>query len=268
MTDLPRHPPREKSMTVPADPPATSPAWPAVWGEGLYSRTALLFWLVLKAQNDQDAQALVAAFEADILDIAHHLNDVMLGMDRGHGEDYARGWNAANKALYDKLGPRIDELRDQVRDWQQGRGTRLADQTSHTWTRDGITASELLHTALPLYAELAGARPFDLELTTTIADTLAAAIADDATAYTARLRAFTAAHRSRIEALLADYGPGSSHDRPGGRFQLARQPELLPVLERLHTEPLSLLGAFEDVLPSTLLLDLAAAWGVYLPERP
>jgi hypothetical protein len=254
-------------MTDAAEPLPTPSAWPAVWGEGLYSRTALLHWLVFRAQGDRDAQALVAAFEADIFDIAHHLNDLELGNGPEPSEEYVRGWNAANIRLYDKLAPRIDELRHLIYEWSVGRGTQLADATPYTWNRQAVTAGELLHAALPLYAELAGAKPFDLDLTTTVLAALAPTVAFDAVTYTSALREFADAHRSRIEKLLADYGPGSSHDHPGGRFQLVRQPELLPVLERMHAEPISLLGAFEDTaLPEPVLLDLIAAWGIRVPE--
>ncbi|MEV7122237.1 hypothetical protein [Kitasatospora griseola] len=256
------------TQTAEPQPTADAPAWPTVWGEGLYSRTALLFWLVFRAQSDRDAQAMVAAFEADIFDIAHHLNDLELGNSPEPNEEYVRGWNDANIRLYAKLSTRIDEIRGLIRDWNTGGGTQLADATPYTWRGQTLTAGELLHTALPLYAELAGAQPFDLELTTTVLTNLAPTIADDTAAYTAVLREFTSTHRPRIEKLLADYGPGSAHDHPGGRFQLVRQPELLPVLERLHAQPISLLGAFEDTgLPEPVLLDLAAAWGIRVPER-
>ncbi|MFG2844244.1 hypothetical protein ACGF12_13880 [Kitasatospora sp. NPDC048296] len=258
-------------MTHATDPPTTQPAWPTVWGEGLHSRTALLFWLAFKSQNDRDAQALVAAFEADIFDIAHHLNDLLLGNGPEPSEDYVRGWNEANAALYGKLGARVDELRHLVFEWSSRRGDQLAQDAPFTWRSTAITAGELLHAVLPLYTELAGPRPFDVELTTVALTALAPAIADDGPAYTTRLRAFTDAHRDRIQALLDGYGPGSSHDRPGGRLQLVRQPELLAVLERLHAEPVSLIGVFEDcppeTLPDTLLYDLTAAWGIRLPER-
>ncbi|WP_331727209.1 hypothetical protein OG871_39715 (plasmid) [Kitasatospora sp. NBC_00374] len=256
-------------MTDTAEPTILTVAWPAVWGEGLYSRTALLFWLVFRAQGDRDAQALVAAFEADIFDIVHHLNDLQFGMGPEPSEDYVSGWNDANAKLYATLSQRIDELRGLIYEWSSGRGTQLADATPYTWNREAVTAGELLHAALPLYAELAGAKPFDTELTSTVLTNLAHSIADDAGTYSTHLRDFTAAHRDRIEKLLADYGPGSAHDRPEGRFQLVRQPELLPVLERLHAEPVSLIGAFEDTgLPDTLLLDLATAWGIRRPEQP
>ncbi|MFD5616486.1 hypothetical protein [Kitasatospora sp. NPDC127060] len=212
----------------------------------------------------------IAARRRDIFDIAHHLNDLLLGNGPESSEDYVRGWNEANAALYGKLGPRIDELHHLVFEWSNRRGDKMAQAAPFTWRSTAITAGELLHAVLPLYAELAGTRPFDVTLTSTALAALAPTIADDGPAYTARLRAFTDAHRGRVEALLTAYGPGSRHDQPGGRFQLVRQPELLAVLERLHTEPVSLIGVFEDcppdTLPDTLMHDLTAAWGIRLPE--
>ncbi|MFF7295775.1 hypothetical protein [Streptomyces sp. NPDC008265] len=113
----------------------------------------------------------------------------------------------------------------------------------------------------PLYLSFAAESDFDPEVTTEVLTAVLGTMGHRQRAlYAGRLAEFGTAHRSRLERLYAQYGPGSAiaiH----GRYSLIHSPTSLAVLERLAAAPAVLREEWDaGELPPAWLDGLTTAW--------
>ncbi|MFD7630455.1 hypothetical protein ACFV7Q_31275 [Streptomyces sp. NPDC059851] len=224
----------------------------------LNAKTTLVQLLVRAGVHPGDAGELIGLVEAGTLAVAHRQVGGRGGTaPTGKGELYASGWLDGARAVADELGDIAERaLREAVGAGASGDGLDARPPAGRMELERAKVA------VLPLYLSYTTLSDLDPEVSEQVLTAVLGTMSTrERTGYAGRLTRFASIHRTRLERLYAEYGPGSAiaiH----GRYSLLHSPTSVAVLERLLTEPAALWEEWDAAeLPPAWLDGLTTAWG-------
>ncbi|MEE1816046.1 MULTISPECIES: hypothetical protein [unclassified Streptomyces] len=223
----------------------------------LNAKRTLLQLLARAGVWSGDAEELIGFVEAGALALAYEeIGAAGWSAPEGKGEPYASGWLDGARAVTEAVGA--------VSERALRRAVAADPSAASPDDRPPVGRTELerTHVAVtPLYLSFTDVSDLDPEVTEQVLRALLGTMSSRQRAgYAGRLAAFTSEHRTRLERLYAEYGPGSAiaiH----GRYSLIHSPTSVAVLERLATAPGDLHEEWDAAeLPPAWLDGLTTAW--------
>ncbi|MFD9358689.1 hypothetical protein [Streptomyces sp. NPDC060031] len=197
------------------------------------ARTTLLQLLARAGVPSGDAWELIGLVEVGALALSHkELSSGGRNAPGDKGEAYESGWRDGAGYVLEELGAIAERtlLRVVSPDGQQ--------DPAEERPRAGRMEVERARVALqPLYLSFTAVSELDPEVTEEVLAAVLGTMGPRQRAgYAGRLTQFATAHRSRLERLFAEFGPGSA-TMVHGRYSLLHSATSIAVLERLDAAP-------------------------------
>ncbi|MFF4172189.1 hypothetical protein [Streptomyces sp. NPDC001744] len=223
----------------------------------LNAKRTLLQLLARAGVWSGDAEELIGFVEAGALALAYEeIAGARRNSPSGKAGSYAAGWFDGVRAVTGELGGIAERaLRHAV----------AADPTTDSPDdRPPVGRTEVERTkvaVVPLYLSFTDVSDLDPEVSEQVLTAVLGTMSSrQRSRYPGRLTEFATAHRTHLERLYAEYGPGSAiaiH----GRYTLVHSPTSLAVLERLAAAPSALHEEWDAAeLPPAWLDGLTRAW--------
>lgn len=218
------------------------------------ARATLLQLLARAGVPSDDARQLIGLLEAGALALAHEELSAARTVPREKGEEGVE--EAGARAVLEELGAVAERtlVRAVGAEGEQGPAGERPRARRMEVERARVAVT-------PLYLSFTAVSELDPEVTDEVlAAVLGTMSPRQRAGYAGRLTEFAADHRTRLERMLAGFGPGSAITMHG-RYSLLHSATSIAVLERLAAAPQELREEWDAVeLPPAWLDGLTTAW--------